>query len=200
MLGVGGVFEDEGSSPVESAVVEALQRGQWSPGDLLRSLYHCLQAFVVQSRSAAISDGDTASQDALNNAAVEVAEDLRRHARLPQPPQKIQPLLGPLYQLCDVEWPSEVITDVDAQVFKAAHPFYFKLLDVQWLMRSPLLPHVHYYLLCLVRVEGEVVVLTPWHQTSHLPSVGRFVPVVSSANFRMVLTLWEVTRSQVNRV
>ena len=29
MLGVGGVLEYEGSSPVDSAVVDALQRGQW---------------------------------------------------------------------------------------------------------------------------------------------------------------------------
>ena len=85
---MGGVFEDRGSSPVDSVVINALQRGQWSPADLLCSLYHSLQASVVQSRSAALTDGDTAGQDALDNAA-ELAEDLRRHAELPQPPQKI---------------------------------------------------------------------------------------------------------------
>ena len=58
------------------------------PGDLLSSLYHSLQAFAVQSRSAAAPDCDTAGQNALNNAVVEVAEDLRRHAKLPQPPQE----------------------------------------------------------------------------------------------------------------
>ena len=51
MLGVGGVFEDGDSSPVDSAVVDALQRGQWSPGDLLCSLYRSLRAFAVHSRS-----------------------------------------------------------------------------------------------------------------------------------------------------
>ena len=40
MLGVGGDFEDGGSSPVDSVVIDALQRGQWTPGDLLSSLYH----------------------------------------------------------------------------------------------------------------------------------------------------------------
>ena len=60
-----GVFEDEGSSPVDSAGLDALQRGQWSSGDLLDSLFQTLQAFAVQSRSAAIPDGDTAIQDAL---------------------------------------------------------------------------------------------------------------------------------------
>ena len=85
---------------MDPVLVDALQRGQWTPGDLLSSLYCSLQAFEVHSRSAAVPHGDTGGQDALNNAAVEVAEVLRRHAKLPQPPQKIQPLLGPLNQLC----------------------------------------------------------------------------------------------------
>ena len=42
-----GVFDDGGSSPVDSAVVDALQRGLWCPGDLRRSLYYSLQAFAV---------------------------------------------------------------------------------------------------------------------------------------------------------
>ena len=46
------------------------------------------------------------------------------------------------HQLCGVEWPGEVVTDVDSQV-----------LDVQWPMR----PHVHYHLLHLVHVAGEFV-------------------------------------------
>ena len=86
-----------------SAVVNTLQRGQWSPADLFHSRHHSLQEFVVHSRSTAVPDGDIAGQDALNNAAVEVAEDPRRHVKLPQPLQKIQPLLDPLYQLCVVE-------------------------------------------------------------------------------------------------
>lgn len=56
-------------------LVNALQRGQWSPDDLLSSLYHFLQAFAVHFSSAAIPDSDTAGQDALNKAAVKVAED-----------------------------------------------------------------------------------------------------------------------------
>ena len=65
---------------------------------------------------------------------------------------------------------------MDAQIFETAHPLYFKFLDEQWPMRSPLLPHVHYHLLCLVRIEGEVVVLAPCDQTGHLPPVSCFVP------------------------
>ena len=56
-------------------------------------------------------------------------------------------------------------------------PRYLKLLTLsEWLMRCPLLPHVHYHLLRLVCVEGEVVVLTPSHQIGHLPPVGCFIP------------------------
>lgn len=47
---------------------------------------------------------------------------------------------------------SEVLTDVDAQVFVAAHHLHFKLPNEQWPVRAPLL-HVHYHLLHLVRVE-----------------------------------------------
>ena len=47
MLGVGGLLEDGGSSPVDSVLVDALQIGQWTPGDLLSSLYCSLQAFDI---------------------------------------------------------------------------------------------------------------------------------------------------------
>ena len=50
---------------------------------------------------ASVPDGDTAGQDALNTTVVEAAEDLRQHAKLPQPPQDIQPLLG-LFTSCVV--------------------------------------------------------------------------------------------------
>ena len=80
-----------------------------------------MEVFVVHSSSAAIPHCDTAGQAALNNAAVEVAEYLRRHAKLPQPSQQIQLPLGLLNQLCGVEWLNEVLIDVDAQVFKTAH-------------------------------------------------------------------------------
>lgn len=73
MLEVGGFLQDGGSSTADSAVIDVLQRGQWSPGDLLSSLHHSLKAFVVHLSSAAVPHGDAAVQDALNNAAVEVA-------------------------------------------------------------------------------------------------------------------------------
>ncbi len=77
MLWVGGVLKDGGSSPVNSAMVNGLQRGQWSSDDLLGSLHHSLQTFAVPHCSAAIPHSDATGQNALNNTAVEVAEDLR---------------------------------------------------------------------------------------------------------------------------
>ena len=45
---------DRGSSSVNSAVVDALQRGQWCPGDLFGCLHHSLQAFMVHGCCAAV--------------------------------------------------------------------------------------------------------------------------------------------------
>lgn len=78
--------------------------------------------------------------------AVDIAKDLRQHTKPSQPSKQEQPLLSPLYQQCGVKCPGEVLPDVDAQAFKGAHPLYFKLANVQLPMRSPFLPHIHYYL------------------------------------------------------
>lgn len=48
---------------------------------------------ALHSTSAVVPHGDTAAQAYLNKAAVEVAEDLGEHNKLPQHPQKIQQLL-----------------------------------------------------------------------------------------------------------
>lgn len=77
---------------------------------------------MVRSSSAAIPYADAAGQDTFDDAAEDVAEDLRQHVKLPQPPQEVQPLLGPLDQLRGVQCPGEVLADVNAQVFEAAHP------------------------------------------------------------------------------
>lgn len=137
----------------------------------------------------------TVRQGALHNTAVEVVEDLSRHAKLPQSPQEVQPLLYFLNRLGGVECPGEVLTDADPQMFKTTHALYFKLSDKQWLISSPLFPHIYYH---LVRVEGKVVVLTPCYKTGHLPPVGCFIPpvmspitLVSLANFKMTLSLCE---------
>lgn len=95
---------------------------------------------------------------------------------LPQLPQEVQPLTNFLHQLCCVKCPDEVPAEVPPQKLKAAHLLHFQTLDKQQVKRVPLLPNVHYHRLCLVWVEGDVVVLTPCHQRGHLPPVSGLVP------------------------
>ena len=77
MLEWGGVINDGCSNSVDSAMVNGLLRGQWSPDDLLSSLHNSLQTFAVPYSSAAIPRSDAVGQDVLNYTAVEVVEDLR---------------------------------------------------------------------------------------------------------------------------
>lgn len=77
---------------------------------------------------------------------LDVAEDFRWHTKPPQPLQEVQPLLSPANLLCGVKCPNGVLTVTDSQISKPAHPLHFKLLNEQWPIRSPLLPHVHYHL------------------------------------------------------
>lgn len=89
-------------------------RVQWCPAHLLNSPHH--SHHVGRSSVAAAPHADVVGRDALYNADVEVAEDLRLYVKVPQPQ------LCPLNQLC----PSMVLTDVDTQVFKAALPLHCK--------------------------------------------------------------------------
>ncbi|XP_023815581.1 mucin-2-like isoform X1 [Oryzias latipes] len=94
-----------------------------------------------------------------------------------------------LHHLCGVECPGEVLAEVDPHIFEAAHSLLFQTPDKKRLIRvPPLLPHVHYHLLCLVCVEREVVVLTPSHQTGHLPPVGCFAPASDASYHSSVIS------------
>jgi len=86
MLGVDGVFDDGGSSPVDCGCRCSAERG--------------VESWWSSQLSLPLSVPHRDGQDALNNAAVEIPEDLSRHVKLPEPPQKIQPLLSLLHQLC----------------------------------------------------------------------------------------------------
>lgn len=50
-----------------SSAVDALQRGQSSPGGLLSSLHHSLEAFAAHSGSAAVPHGDAVGEDGLGS-------------------------------------------------------------------------------------------------------------------------------------
>jgi len=92
-------------------------------------MIHSLQAFAVHDSGTAVPHSDATGQDALNNAAVEIPEDLSRHAKLPEPSQKIQLLLSLLHQLCGFHCSGGVIADVHPKVFEGAHPLHRKLSD-----------------------------------------------------------------------
>lgn len=61
---------------------------------------------------------------------------------------------------------------------------------------------VHHYFLPLVRVEDEVVVLTPWHQVGHLDPVGHVVPTMNPVTVVLLVnfTMKFVVGGKVNRV
>lgn len=91
---------------VDSAAVDSLH---WRPTVqyvLLSMLHHSLQTFTVYHSSAAVL-GDAAGQ----NESVQVFEDLFQSSQLDQ--------------LGIVE--CEVLSNLNPQVFKAAHPFHFKM-------------------------------------------------------------------------
>lgn len=69
MLRVSGLFDDGGSSPVDSARVNVLQRGLCSPGDFCGRVHHTLHS------NSAVSLGKAVGQDRVNDAVVEVAQD-----------------------------------------------------------------------------------------------------------------------------
>jgi len=66
-------------------------------------------------------------------------------------------------------------------------PRYLKLLTLST-ARSPRLPHIYYHLLHLVCIEGEIIFITPRHQTVHLPPVGCFILPSDAANHCIVIS------------
>ena len=76
VLELGGVLNNGAGCSVDSAVVDVLQRGYWCPDNPPRSLYHSLHALADHCSGASIPHSEAAGQDALNDAAAEVAEDL----------------------------------------------------------------------------------------------------------------------------
>lgn len=60
---------------MDSMRVDALQRGQWRPGDLFSAPHHSPRAFAAHRFRAAVPDGTTAGQEALDDAAVIAARN-----------------------------------------------------------------------------------------------------------------------------
>lgn len=87
------------------------------------------------------------------------------------------------YSLCCAFLTSWVVlNDMHLQLFKAAYPLHLKPPE-QWLMSSPLLPYVHYHVLHFFGVEGEVIVLAPFHKSVSLLPEGCFNPTSDLSSY-----------------
>ena len=83
---------------------------------------------------------------------------------------------------------------MDTEKLEALNPLLYSPVNVNGGMYGLPFPVVHYQLLCLADIEGQVVVLAPHCQVSDLLPIDCLIvlvivtiPIVSSANFMMVL-------------
>ncbi len=97
--------------------------------------------------------GDTAGQDTLHSAGVEGSEDAGARSKLPQLSQEEETLMCLLQHCIRVSRPCEILSDVNAEELKAAHPLHGCLVDGEGDVFSALSPVIHHQLLGLVDVE-----------------------------------------------
>ncbi|KAK3544580.1 hypothetical protein QTP86_017660 [Hemibagrus guttatus] len=143
---------DEVTGEVEDVVVTLLPAGH-CPGSVM-FLFEGAQGTVLYTGDFRLAAGDAARMEHLHsgNRVKDIqsvyldstfydprfyqipSRDLKWHAKLPQPPQEVQPLLCLLNQLGGVECPCEVLTDVDPQ--EACLTGIRKLVQ-DWIYQSP---------------------------------------------------------------
>lgn len=78
----------------------------------------------VWGRAATVPSCDTVGQDALDDAAIEIHQDVWGDVVLPQSPLEEEALVSLLYQLGASSCPGEILGDVDSQELKAVHMFH----------------------------------------------------------------------------
>ncbi len=78
-----------------------------------------------------------------------------------------------------------------AEELKAVYPLHRYLDDGDVCVFSALSPEIHHQLLGLIDVEGEVVLLTPFSQDTHLLSVGCLIVVSDQAYHRCVVSKFD---------
>ena len=82
VVGIRTVLDDTTHLLRASISMESLDGGECGTDDSLSSFHHALQCFPVRHRAVAIPNCDPVGKDALDGAAVEVHQNLRRQMDL----------------------------------------------------------------------------------------------------------------------
>ncbi len=188
---VAGVFGNPPGFPCTPPGVDILEGGKLTSNNVAGSSHDPLQSPAVASGAVSKPGGDAAGQDALHSAGVEGSEDSGARSKLSQPSQEEETLMCLLQHCICVSRPCEILSDVNAEELKAAHPLHRCLVDGDVCVFSALSPVIHHQLLGLVDVEWEVVLLTPFSQGTHLLSVGRLIVVSDQAHHRCVISKFD---------
>ncbi len=150
---VAGVFDNPPGFPCTPPGVDVLEGGKLTSNNVAGSLHDPLQSFAVASGAVSKPGGDAAGQDALHSAGVEGSKDSGACSKLPQPSQEEETLICLLQHCICVSRPCEILSDVNAEELKAAHPLHRCLVDSDECVFSALCPVIHHQFLGLVDVE-----------------------------------------------
>ena len=109
MSGLGGVLNYAGCFAKAAGSVDRVN--EWEAGlrDGLGFIHNPLQFLMVLERAGAIPSCDTTGKDAFYGTPVKVGESRSKHAKFPQPPEKIEALVGFLRYSVSVEGPDRLM-------------------------------------------------------------------------------------------
>ena len=115
-------------------------------------MYHPLERPAVAGGAVAVPGDDTAQQDAVSCASVNVSEGLRGQAEFLQPSEVEEATLHLHHSDC-VGGPFQIVSNVYAEELEAFHLFHCGPVNVDRRLHPLLYPEVHVQLLCFVDVE-----------------------------------------------
>ncbi len=101
----------------------------WREGSSPPTMWRAVRTTDQVSSAVSKPGGDAAGQDALHSAGVEESEDAGARSKLPQPSQEEETLMCLLQHCICVSRPCEILSDVNAEELKAAHPLHRCLVD-----------------------------------------------------------------------
>ncbi len=143
---VAGVFDNPPGFPCTLPGVDVLEGGKLNSNNVAGSSHDPLQSPAVASVVVSKPGGDAAGQDALHSAGVEGPEDSGARSKLPQPSQEEETLMCLLQHCICVSRPCEILSDVNAEELKAAHPLHRCLVDSDVCVYSALSPEIHHFM------------------------------------------------------